>query len=185
MATGNYVSVRFVRVADPQRSSRQRNGIRRATGADARSAWRVAISGRLGVLVADPKKRSVLKPEAIWEVDSAASLTATDVLAASLVSSEWFACAAALFGRFDALVLPSAQVFPFYADWSWPREVAGRRMTTYHQWMEVVTPATLAGLPALSIVWGFLPTASPWECKLSADAATMPEYCGSPRHTTK
>ncbi len=115
----------------------------------------LAVTSRLGALAADPAKRSLLKPEAIWEVESAAGLAAADVLAASLVRSEWFACMAALFGRFDALVLPSAQVFPFDADWTWPREVAGRRMTTYHQWMEVVTPATLAGLPALSVPVGF------------------------------
>ena len=114
-----------------------------------------AVTGRLGVLVADPAKRPLLKPEAVWEVESAAGLTAADVLAASVVRSEWFACAAGLFGQFDALVLPSAQVFPFDADWTWPREVAGRRMATYHQWMEVVTPATLAGLPALSVPVGF------------------------------
>ena len=89
-----------------------------------------AITGRLGGPVADPAKRPRIKPEAVWEVESAAGLAAADVLAASLVRSEWFACAAGLFGRFDALVLPSAQVFPFAAGWSWPREVAGRRMAT-------------------------------------------------------
>ena len=65
------------------------------------------------------------------------------------------------FGQFDALVLPSAQVFPFDADWTWPREVAGRHMRTDHQWMEVVTPATLAGLPALSVPVGFSPDGLP------------------------
>ncbi len=71
-----------------------------------------ALTGRLGSLVADPAKRPLLKPEAVWEVESAAGLTAADVLAASGVRSEWFACAAGLFRQFDALVLPSAQVFP-------------------------------------------------------------------------
>ena len=107
-------------------------------------AW-LRPTGRLGALVADPAKRPLLKPEAIWEVESAAGLTAADVLAASGVRSAWFVRAAGLFGQFDALVLPSAQVFPFDADWTWPREVAGRRMTTYHQWMEVVTPPPWPG----------------------------------------
>ena len=34
-------------------------------------------------------------------------------------------------------------------------------MITYHQWMEVVTPATLAGLPALSMPVGFSPDGLP------------------------
>ena len=122
-------------------------------------AWQTlrgfALTGRLGSLVADPAKRPLLKPEAVWEVESAAGLTAADVLAASGVRSAWFVHAAGLFRQFDALVLPSAQVFPFDADWTWPREVAGRRMATYHQWMEVVIPASLAGLPALSVPVGF------------------------------
>ena len=52
----------------------------------------LAVTGRLGMFVADPAKRALLKPEAVWEVESAAGLTAADVLAASIVRSEWFAC---------------------------------------------------------------------------------------------
>ena len=63
-----------------------------------------AITGRLGALVADPAKRPLIKPEAVWEVESAADLTAADVLAASTVRSEWYACTVELFRRFDALV---------------------------------------------------------------------------------
>lgn len=122
-------------------------------------AWLVlrgfATAARLGPLAADPATRALLKPEALWEVESAAGLTADRLLAASRVRSAWFACVAALFERYDALVLPSAQVFPFPAAETWPREIAGRTMPTYHAWMEVVTPATLAGLPALAIPAGF------------------------------
>ena len=39
--------------------------------------------------------------------------------------SEWFATAAKLFETYDALVLPSAQLFPFDADMRWPQVVAG------------------------------------------------------------
>ena len=60
-----------------------------------------------------------------------------------------------LFERFDLLVLPTAQAWPFPAEWTWPREVAGRTMDTYHRWMEVVIYATLAGLPAMSVPVGF------------------------------
>ncbi len=51
--------------------------------------------------------------------------------------------------------MPSAQVFPFDAGATWPRAVAGRAMASYHQWMEIVIPATLAGLPALGLPAGF------------------------------
>jgi amidase len=55
----------------------------------------------------------------------------------------------------DMLALPSAQMFPFDAKLHWPKEIAGHKMDTYHRWMEVVIPASLIGLPALSVPAGF------------------------------
>jgi amidase len=62
---------------------------------------------------------------------------------------------ARIFDRFDALVLPSAQVWPFPTEWRWPKQINGRQMDTYHRWMEVVIPISLIGLPALSVPIGF------------------------------
>jgi amidase len=53
------------------------------------------------------------------------------------------------------LAAPSAQVFPFDAGLRWPDRVAGVPMDTYHRWMEVVAPFTLAGLPVASVPVGF------------------------------
>jgi len=60
-----------------------------------------------------------------------------------------------LFERFDCLLLPSAQVFPFDASVLWPRAINGVAMDTYHRWMEVVVPASLLGAPVLSVPVGF------------------------------
>jgi amidase len=53
------------------------------------------------------------------------------------------------------LVLPSAQVFAFDAQITWPKNIAGKSMDTYHRWMEVVIGATLSSLPAFNIPAGF------------------------------
>jgi amidase len=111
--------------------------------------------GSLGALYADPSKRAQLKPEAQWEVENGLRLSADNVLRASEVRSAWYAAVLRLFDRFDALLLPSAQVFPFAASEAWPREVGGRTMDTYHRWMEVVIGPTMAGLPAISVPAGF------------------------------
>ena len=103
----------------------------------------------------DPRKRALLKPEAVWEVERALRLTAPEVYAASTVRSAWYQTLLKLFDRFDFLALPTAQVFPFDVDIHWPREVAGRTMDSYHRWMEVCAPASMAGCPAVSVPVGF------------------------------
>ena len=60
-----------------------------------------------------------------------------------------------LFEEFDALILPSAQVWPFPVEQEYPTEIAGRPMDTYHRWMEVVLPVSILGLPAISVPAGF------------------------------
>ncbi|MGA0541468.1 amidase [Neotabrizicola sp. VNH66] len=100
-------------------------------------------------------RRAQLKPETQWEIAQGEGLSAAAVHEASTIRSRWYAHAARLFARYDLIALPTAQVWPFPADWRWPQEVAGRAMDTYHRWMEVVIPASLAGLPALSVPVGF------------------------------
>jgi amidase len=113
------------------------------------------VSGRLSGLYADPVKRAQMKPEAVWEVEQGLDLKASAVYAASVARSKWYGKLQQLFRQYDYLVLPSAQVFPFAAEQHWPAEIAGRSMDTYHRWMEVVIPASLAGVPALNVPAGF------------------------------
>jgi amidase len=109
----------------------------------------------LAPLWRDEGKRALMKPEAVWEVEGGLKLSAFEVTAASAVRSQWFQAVRALFERFDVLLLPSAQVFPFPVETRWPGEIAGRAMDTYHRWMEVVVPVTMAGGPSISIPAGF------------------------------
>ena len=112
-------------------------------------------AGAKGDLYADAEKRARLKPETRWEVEQGLTLTAATVHAASVIRSRWYATAARLFQTYDALVLPSAQCWPFPAEWRWPQAINGQAMDTYHRWMEVVIPVSLAGLPALALPAGF------------------------------
>jgi amidase len=103
----------------------------------------------------NPGRRTLLKPETLWEIEQGRSLTAAKVHRASTIRSRWYVHAARLFARFDALAMPAAQVWPFPADWRWPQAVAGCKMDTYHRWMEVVVPVSLIGLPSLCLPAGF------------------------------
>jgi len=104
---------------------------------------------------ADPAKRALMKPELLWEIEHGQALTAAEVHAASRIRSDWYRSLLGLFERYDFLILPSAQVFPFDADLHWPQSIAGRRMDSYHRWMEVVIGPTMAGLPVAAMPAGF------------------------------
>ena len=67
----------------------------------------------------------------------------------------WKTYTNSLFKSFDFLALPSTQVFPFSAKIKYPKKINKTKLDTYHRWMEVVVPASLIGLPTISIPCGF------------------------------
>lgn len=144
-------------------------------------AWRTIrhflVAGSSGPLYANPELRALLKPEMIWEIENGIKLSAADVYKASAERSAWYAVVNDLFQTYDYLVVPTAQVFPFDATIPWPKEIAGRQMDTYHRWMEIVIPASFAGLPAISVPVGFnqdgLPMGMQIIGKAQADLAVL------------
>ncbi len=129
---------------------------------DAAQIWQAWITLRsysvaagLGPLWQDPARQDQFKDSAAWEIARGLDLSAMDVHRASVVRSAWFAKAAETFEAYDILVLPSAQLWPFDVAQTYPTEIAGRSMDTYHRWMEVVIPASLLGLPVVNVPAGF------------------------------
>ena len=120
-----------------------------------------AVASGYATLARDPAKRALMKPEALDDIERGLALSAMDVAEAAAQRTAWFRAMARLFGRYDALLLPAAQVFPYDKTTTWPREIAGRRMDTYHRWLEGMIPATMAGSPAISIPAGFGPAGLP------------------------
>jgi amidase len=102
----------------------------------------------------DSSKRAMLKPEAIFEIEMGLKLSAYDVIAASVVRSEWHQAVRRFFDQYDYLIAPTAQLFPFDVDLRWPQEIAGEKMTTYHEWMKAMLLITMSGCPALAVPAG-------------------------------
>ena len=103
----------------------------------------------------DPARRALLKPEAVFEAETGLSLGAFDLNAASEVRTAWYMAVKKQFERYDHLVLPSAQLFPFPVEERWPSTIAGRAMRTYHEWMQAALLVTLSGCPSLAVPAGF------------------------------
>ncbi|HEY5711044.1 MAG TPA: amidase [Allosphingosinicella sp.] len=103
----------------------------------------------------DPAKRALMKAEAVFEVESALRLSALDIRAASVTRTRWYNVVRQLFGRYDYLLAPTAQLFPFDASLDWPHEIAGTRMQTYHEWQKGNFFITMTGCPSLAVPAGF------------------------------
>lgn len=151
---------------------------------DAESLWQAFVTLRhatsgaaLGVHFNDPARRRLLKPEAAFEAEGALELTAPKIYAASCVRTAWHKAVLGLFARYDLLALPTAQVFPFDIGTHWPSVVGGRRMDSYHRWMEVSALATMAGCPAVNVPVGFDASGRPMGMQLigppRGDLATL------------
>jgi amidase len=116
----------------------------------------------------DPVKRTLLKPEAIWEIENGLKLSAFDVSAASVVRTAWFNAVRKLFERYDYLIAPTAQTFPFDVGETWPHEIDGQKMQTYHEWMKAVCLITMTGCPSLAVPAGFSPQGLPMGLQIVA-----------------
>jgi len=116
-------------------------------------AWQTC--GPLLAHYKDPARRALLKPEAIFEIESAFKLNALDITAASAVRTEWYHATRRFFETYDFFVVPTAQLFPFDATIHWPKKIAGTVMQTYHEWQKGVIPVTMAGGPSLAVPAGF------------------------------
>ncbi len=123
---------------------------------DAWLVWRRwSVAARIAPHLAKPENRARIKAEALWEYDQGQSLAGMQTVHACAERTAFHIHMLRLLEHYDALALPTAQVWPFPAEWRWPQAIAGRSMDTYHRWMEAVIYATFAGLPCIAMPVGF------------------------------
>jgi amidase len=112
-------------------------------------------SATLKGFYADPAKRKLMKQEVQYEVETGMKLSGFDLVDAAAVRTQWYEAVRRFSERYPFFVLPTAQVFPFDAKVHWPTEINGRKMDTYHRWMEVCSLVSMTGSPSLNIPAGF------------------------------
>lgn len=116
-------------------------------------AWQNSAS--LKAFYADPAKRALMKPEAQYEVETGARLSAFDLIDAAAARTAWYQAMRRFQEQYEFVILPTAQVFPFDAKTHWPQQINGRKMDTYHRWMEVCSLVSMTGCPSLNVPAGF------------------------------
>lgn len=102
-----------------------------------------------------PDWRAHAKDTAVWNIERGLALTAEEVLRSETLRAEIYSGVVEFFERYDALILPAAQVAPFPVETDWIREINGVEMETYLDWMTVCCAISVTGLPAISVPGGF------------------------------
>ena len=105
--------------------------------------------------------RELVKETIIWNAEQGMRLTALEVKKAEEARTNLYVRMAEFMSRYDFLALPVTSVPPFSADEEYPREVAGRPLTNYLEWMAPCSSITVTGLPAISVPAGFDPAGLP------------------------
>ncbi len=101
------------------------------------------------------KHRDQMKPEAVWEIESGARLTVSDISDAMIQHGVIMERVRRFQERYEFILCAVNQVPPFDATIDWPKEIEGVRMENYVAWMKSAYWITVTFHPAISVPAGF------------------------------
>jgi amidase len=114
--------------------------------------------------------RHQMKPEAVQEIQSGATLSGAQVARAMNQHAQLLERLRRFHERYDFLVCAVNQIPPFDVALDWPKDVNGIRMTHYIEWMKSAYWISLTLGPAISVPCGFTPDRLPVGIQLVAPA---------------
>jgi amidase len=100
-------------------------------------------------------QRSQIKESVRWDASQGEKLTALDIAKAETQRAVICKNVNKFLEKYEFLVLPVTQVAPFPVEVEYPKEINGKKMNSYLEWMEIVYAITLTGLPAISVPCAF------------------------------
>ncbi|MEK7709289.1 MAG: amidase [candidate division NC10 bacterium] len=101
-----------------------------------------------------PEWRDRMDRTLVRYLERGGGVTIGEYLRAARRRREFWAEVQGFLARFDLLLTPTVPVPPFAGDGSWPREIAGEKVSPLG-WMAFTYPFNLTGQPAASIPVGF------------------------------
>ena len=93
--------------------------------------------------------------QAIWEFNKGKEIKSEDLQLALDQKQQCLKQLNLIFGNFDFLALPSAQIFPFDKSLQFPKNINNIELDTYHRWLEIFILSSLLELPTITIPIGF------------------------------
>lgn len=101
------------------------------------------------------KHRDQMKPEAVWQIESGARLSGTDVARAMIQHGELMDRMRRFQEKYEFMLCAVNQVPPFDATIDWPKEIEEVKMENYVSWMKSAYWITVTFRPAISVPAGF------------------------------
>ena len=107
------------------------------------------------------KKRDMLKPEVIWNIEEGLKLTVEQLARAEAQRIAMTNRTIEFFETYDLLLAPATIVAPFPVENRYVAECAGKKFDNYVEWLGIVYAITLVCCPALSLPCGFTASGLP------------------------
>ncbi len=101
------------------------------------------------------RHRGEMKPEAVWQIESGARLSARDIAAAMIQHGELLERMRRFQEKYEFLLCAVNQLPPFDAELDWPHEIEGVKMEHYLAWMKSAYWISTTFRPAISVPAGF------------------------------
>ena len=102
-----------------------------------------------------PRFKSLVNPLVIGNIEQGLKLSIGDVARAERKRSELWPKVKSFFDRHDFLLTPTVPIPPFPAETIYPKEIGGKPMESYIDWVMLTYAITLMGLPAISVPCGW------------------------------
>ena len=109
-----------------------------------------------------------MSEQAIWEYNKGSKINDDDIKIAFDKKNNSLIQIEEIFKKFDFIILPSSQVFPFNKNIQYPKKINEQELDTYHRWLEVFIISSLFDLPTLTVPIGFNETGSPMGLQIIA-----------------
>ena len=102
-----------------------------------------------------PEHRDAFTPDVLADIMRGQTQSPSTLAAAERCRADLYRRVLAFLGEHEFLITPSVTTLPGPAEMGWPREIDGRTLDTYMDWIAITAITSLLGCPVLALPVGF------------------------------